>query len=70
MDAERLWRVRKRHAAIDAIAVPHESGAVDLQYVYDGRVLQTRRWPSKEAAIDAARRTLADLQRAGWATHW
>ncbi len=70
-DAERLWRVRKQHRHIDAILLTlAEAPAVELQYFRDDKLLIARRWPSRAPAIEEASAKLADLQRAGWSTHW
>ena len=68
--AERLWRVRKRHTWIDARVEDHPDGGAELGFSYDGAPLVSRRYPTRDLAIDDADRTLHDLQRAGWTTHW
>ncbi len=66
----RAWRVRKRDRHIDAFLRRTDAGGVELQLVYGERVMYRRVWPRRaDAEADAARR-LADLERAGWATHW
>jgi hypothetical protein len=68
---ERLWRLRKDHTWIDARLVADvESHGVELQFFYDGTVVYARRWPSRAAALAAADERRAQLQRAGWNTHW
>jgi hypothetical protein len=60
--------VRKLHRHIDARV--RDDGGLELQLMYDGRVIYRRKWnTAEEAETDAALR-LADLQRAGWTEHW
>ena len=67
----RVWRLRKNHTWLDArLHSCTDSTDVELQFFYDGALLQTRRWPSREEALSHAERQLRDLQRAGWNTHW
>ena len=66
---ERLWRVRRRHAHIDALLRPREHGW-DLRFTRNDRVLITQEFPDRDAACAAADVRLRELQRAGWATHW
>ncbi|HEV3141827.1 MAG TPA: hypothetical protein VGY57_14980 [Vicinamibacterales bacterium] len=69
--SERLWRVRKEHAWIDArLGDCAASGGVDLQFFYDGQLVLSTRWPTRDAAIGDADVKLHDLQRVGWTTHW
>jgi hypothetical protein len=68
---ERVWRVRKHHTWIDAQLRPAGGGpACELQFFYDGALVLSRRWPSREAAVAYAGQQLRDLQRAGWNSHW
>jgi hypothetical protein len=66
---ERLWRVRRRHAHIDALLRPRGS-AFDLRFTRNDRVLITQEFPDRESAYAAAEVRLRELQRAGWTTHW
>jgi hypothetical protein len=66
---DRLWRVRKNHTWIDAQIRGCEDG-VEIGFNYDGARLFARRFPTRDLAVDEAARTLQDLQRAGWTTHW
>jgi hypothetical protein len=66
---ERLWRVRKDHTWIDA-QVRDCAAGVEIAFRYDGARVFARRFPTRALAVDAADRTLQDLQRAGWTTHW
>lgn len=68
-DAGRLWRLRRRHDHIDAIAWPVRDGW-RLRFIRNGRVLLTRQYDSREAASADADARLRELQRAGWNTHW
>jgi len=68
---DRVWRVRKHHAWMDARI--HEGDgplSVVLHCYYDGQPIYARRWPTRELALDDADARLKDLLRAGWATHW
>jgi len=66
---ERLWRVRRRHAHIDALLRRRENGW-DLRFTRNDRVLITQEFPDRDAASAAADVRLRELQRAGWTTHW
>jgi len=66
---ERLWRLRRRHAHIDALLRPRD-GAWDLRFTRNERVLLTQEFPDRESACAAAEARLRELQRAGWTTHW
>jgi hypothetical protein len=68
---ERIWRVRKDHAWIDA-RIRHLDGLtrVELAFFYDGERVFSTESPSREVAIDQAALRLRDLQRAGWNVHW
>jgi hypothetical protein len=46
------------------------SGQGDLRIFYDGALLFTRQWATREEAIGFAAERLSELQRAGWNTHW
>ncbi len=67
--AERLWRVRKHHSAIDAQLSDRDAG-VEIRYFYDGEPILSQEWPTRELALADAAARLRDLQRAGWTTHW
>ena len=68
---ERLWRVRKQGAWIDArLRESDASPGVELSYFYDGQLVIATEWPTREDAIGDADVKLRDLQRAGWTTHW
>jgi len=66
---ERLWRVRKHHTWIDAQVHEYADG-VEIGFTYDGAPVYARRFPTRHLALTEADRTLRELQRAGWATHW
>ena len=68
---ERVWRARKSHTWIDAqLHTPVGSDGVELRFFYDGRLMLSRVWPTREAAVAYARHQLNQLQRAGWNSHW
>ena len=70
-DQVRVWRLRKNHTWLDArLNGCAGSTDIELQFFYDGALLQARRWPSRDDAIAHAQRQLRELQRAGWNTHW
>jgi hypothetical protein len=70
-DQVRVWRLRKNHTWLDArLNGCAGSTDVELQFFYDGTLLQARRWRSRDDAIAHAERQLRELQRAGWNTHW
>jgi len=68
-DAERVWRARKNHAWIDA-QVRASDGWTELRLFYDGGLVFSRSWPTRDAAVAYAARQLRELQRVGWNTHW
>jgi len=69
--SQRLWRVRRQGAWIDArlrdAAAP---GDVELQYFYDGQLLVATQWRTRDEAVAEADVRLRDLQRVGWTLHW
>jgi hypothetical protein len=68
---ERLWRVRRDHAWIDAqICGIGRPGRVRVDFFFEGSCIFSREFPSRELAIDDAAGKLRDLQRVGWSTHW
>jgi hypothetical protein len=70
LDAERIWRARKSHTWIDAQLHPSDDVSFELRYFYDGELVLSRSWPTRDAALAHASRQLRELQRAGWNTHW
>jgi len=68
-EVERVWRARKNHAWIDA-QVRASGDGTELRIFYDGDLVFSRSWPTRDAAVAYAARQLGDLQRAGWNTHW
>lgn len=66
---ERIWRVRRRHAHIDAL-LRARGGTWDLRFTRNDRVLVTQEFPDRDAACAAAELRLRELQRAGWNMHW
>jgi hypothetical protein len=66
---QRIWRVRRRHAHIDALLRPR-AGVWELRFTRNDRVLITQAFGARAEAIDVADTRLRDLQRAGWTTHW
>jgi hypothetical protein len=68
--AERVWRARKNHAWIDAQLHLLPGAGFELRLFYDGDVVFSRRWATREGALAQAARQLQELQRAGWTAHW
>jgi hypothetical protein len=69
--AERVWRVRKNHTWIDAqLRDRGETTGFDVRFFYDGSLVFSQRWPTRDAALGCAAGYLRELQRAGWVTHW
>jgi hypothetical protein len=67
----RLWRARKTHAWIDAqLRAADDPAAYELRFFFDGDLIFSRKWPTREAALAFASAQLRELQRAGWTTHW
>jgi hypothetical protein len=67
--AERVWRARKNHTWIDA-QLRASDDRFELRFFYDGNLVFSRSWPTRETALADAARQLRELQRAGWNTHW
>lgn len=68
---ERVWRARKNHTWIDAqVRTSEDLTGFELQFFYDGSLVLTRIWPTREDAVAHADRQLRELQRAGWNSHW
>jgi hypothetical protein len=67
---ERLWRIRKDSAFMDAQLRHGDGGGVDVHYFLDGAAVLSQHWPTREDALNDAAARLRDLQRAGWSTHW
>jgi len=69
--AERIWRLRKSHASIDARLCPlAEQTAFEVRFFYDGSMVFLRRFQTRDEAVAFASRLLPQFQRAGWNTHW
>lgn len=66
---ERIWRVRRRHAHIDALLRPLGT-TWELRFTRNDRVLVTQEFPERDAARAVADARLRELQRAGWNIHW
>ena len=66
----RVWRLRKRQQSIDAVLRDRPDGGVTLDYVYNGRRVTRRTWPTRDDALSAATEKRRELERAGWVTHW
>jgi hypothetical protein len=69
-EVERVWRARKNHTWIDAQLRPSDEATFELRFFYDGDLVFSRSWPTRDAALAHASRQLGELQRAGWNTHW
>jgi len=68
---ERLWRVRREHAWIDAqISGSGRPAGARADFFYDGSRIFSREFQSRELAIGDAEERLRHLQRVGWNTHW
>jgi hypothetical protein len=66
---DRLWRLRRRHDHIDAV-LRRRGSHWELQFLRNDRVLVTRYYARRDVAYTEASARLAELQRAGWSTHW
>ena len=69
VNGERLWRMRRDSQWIDARLMDGGEG-VELQMFCDADMIYTRRWSTRELAVEEADRQLKELQRVGWASHW
>lgn len=68
---ERVWRVRKNHTWIDAqLRTFVDAAGVEIRFFYDRTLVLSRRWPTRDEALQCAAGQLQELQRAGWVTHW
>jgi hypothetical protein len=65
----RIWRLRRRHDHVDAVAVRHGAGWA-LRYLWNDRVLLVRLYRTPGALRAEARSRRRELERAGWTTHW
>ena len=65
----RVWRLRKLHQSIDATLTDAGDGGVQLQFLLNGEVMYTRRWPTRELALAEAAGRRAELEREGWMPH-
>jgi hypothetical protein len=65
----RVWRLRKLHQSIDA-TLADAGGGVELQFLLNGEVMYTRRWPTRALALADAASRRAELEREGWMPHW
>ena len=66
-----MWCARKHYTWIDAQLRPsNDPVGFELQLFYDGALISSRVWPTREDAVEDASRQLRELQRAGWNTHW
>ena len=68
-DAQRVWRLRKRHQWVDA-RIDVDGGDVRLKLLLNGQLTYERRWPTREEAVAEATSRRAELERHGWAEHW
>jgi hypothetical protein len=67
----RVWRARKHHTWIDAQLQPSaDRTGFELRFLYDGALVLSRVWPTRQEAVAYADEQLRELQRAGWNTHW
>ena len=67
--SRRLWRMRKRHQAIDATLSP--AGAVwELTFWRNHKPMLMWRYPDQREARAEADARRIDLERAGWTSHW
>ena len=66
----RVWRLRKLHQSIDATLADLEDGGVRLQFLLNGEVMYTRRWPTRARALTEAASRRGELEREGWMPHW
>jgi hypothetical protein len=67
--SERLWRLRKLHDQADAWLRDLGDG-VELRFVLNGAVSQSRRCGDRAAALVLAADKRAELERGGWMAHW
>ena len=69
-DGTRVWRMRKLHQYVDAELVDTGEAGVELQFFYNGERAYSRRWPTRERALNEAAEKRAELERDGWMFHW
>jgi hypothetical protein len=68
-EIRRLWRLRKLHHLVDA-EIRDLGDACELRFVYNGEVAYSGREKTFAAAAEKAGRKRAELERAGWISHW
>jgi hypothetical protein len=69
---ERLWRMRKQDATFDAelTASTPALEAVEIRFVYCGKLVDTRHWSTRELALADGNALKESLARHGWIPHW
>ena len=65
----RIWRLRKLHQSVDAELHP-VGNEIELRFLFNGEVSYSKRWTTRELALEAATAKRAELEREGWAFHW
>jgi hypothetical protein len=67
---QRIWRLRKRHHAVDAEFHPTADGGIDLRFLYNGTLSYSKWCETRERALAEAATKRAELEREGWIFHW
>lgn len=67
----RIWRLRKRHLYVDAeLKLVPETGEWDLAVFYGTTLTSSKRFATRNEAVDEGRARRAELEREGWTFHW
>lgn len=67
----RIWRLRKRHLYVDAeLKQVSGTGEWDLEVYYGTTLTSSKRFATRNEAVDEGRARRAELEREGWTFHW
>ena len=66
---QRIWRLRKRHQAVDAELHP-VGNEIEVRFLFNGTLAYSRRCPTRDLALETAAAKRAQLEREGWLFHW
>jgi hypothetical protein len=67
--SQRMWRMRKRHQAIDATLAASD-GVWELTFWRNRKPMLMWRYADQDEARSEAERRRGELERSGWTSHW
>jgi len=70
MDDYRVWRLRKQNLYVDAHLRDEGEAGAEINFLYNGELSYTRRWPTRAEALAEAATKRTELEREGWTAHW